>query len=219
MREHVLAGRQFNSLTELDDTFLGWLSIRRAQVHRTHGQVISVRAKPDRAALQPLPAFPYLVSDRHLRRVGKDCLVSFAASLYSVPARRVRAGQLVEVRASTDTISLHALSGGSQSSVLAVHRRATVRGSWVVDPAHWDGLPDGHTRSTVAESPRRPGQAPPVDPMNTSQDGSEPNPLAALLTRSQAAATPVARRSLTTYDRAAGLLAPPAGPLNLGEPR
>ncbi len=51
VREHVLAGRQFNSLADLDDTFLGWLSIRRAQVHRTHGQVISVRPEPDRAAL------------------------------------------------------------------------------------------------------------------------------------------------------------------------
>lgn len=231
VREHVLAGRQFNSLAELDDTFLGWLSIRRAQVHRTHGQVIAVRAEPDRAALQPLPALPYLVSDRHLRRVGKDCLVSFGASLYSVPAHRVRAGQLVEIRASTDTISLHALQGvqsasssghdsAGESSVLAVHRRALVRGSWVVDPTHWDGLPDGHTRATVLEPPRRPGETGPSDPTSgTSQDGSAINPLAALLTRSQAAATPVARRPLTTYDRAAGLHALPVGPRNPGDPR
>jgi hypothetical protein len=39
----------------------------------------------DRAALGPLPERPYVVCDRHIRRVGKDCLVSFEASYYSVP--------------------------------------------------------------------------------------------------------------------------------------
>jgi hypothetical protein len=31
-----------------------------------------VRADRDRAALGPLPAQPYVVCDRHTRRVGKD---------------------------------------------------------------------------------------------------------------------------------------------------
>jgi len=85
-REHVLAGRTFASLAELDAAFAAWLPIRRAQVHCTHGEVIGVRAEADRHALGALPTVPYLVTDRCLRRVGKDCLVSFEASLYSVPA-------------------------------------------------------------------------------------------------------------------------------------
>lgn len=224
VREHVLAGRHFDSLAELDDTFAGWLAIRRCQVHRTHGQVIAVRAAPDRAALAPLPALPYLVTDRHLRRVGKDCLISFAASLYSLPARRVRAGQLVEVRAATDTIAVHALPGsqpGGQAAtgelVLAVHPRAAARGSWVIDPAHWDGLPDGHTRATTADPPRRGGDPDRTDPTDVNTPNGDPNPLRALLTRSQAAATPVARRPLSTYDNAAGL--PAATPTSCGDPR
>ena len=216
VREHVLAGRSFSSLGELDTTFAQWLAIRRAQVHRTHGEVIGVRGDRDRVALQPLPELPYLVTDRHLRRVGKDCLVSFEASLYSVPARRVRAGQRVEVRASPDTITLHALphngSGAAavspSSAVLAVHARAAVRGTWVVDPTHWDGLPDGHTRSTLVEAPRRAGD--PLPPCADDDDtAGEPNPLEALLTRSRLAATPVAKRALTTYDSAAGLPSTP----------
>jgi len=166
VREHVLSGRSFESLTDLDGTFAQWLVIRRAQVHRTHGEVISVRAERDRAALHPLPELPYLVTDRHLRRVGKDCLVAFEASLYSVPARRVRAGQRVEVRASPDTITLHALPGttagtAKDTTLLAAHARSAVRGTWVVDPTHWDGLPDGHTRSTTIDPPRRAGHTPP----------------------------------------------------------
>ncbi len=45
--------------------------LSRRPVHRTHGQVIGVRAEPDRAALQPLPPTGYQVVDRHLRRGGR----------------------------------------------------------------------------------------------------------------------------------------------------
>jgi len=60
VRDHVLAGRCFDSVAELDGAFAGWLPIRRGQTHRTHGQVIAVRAEADRAALQPLPERPYV---------------------------------------------------------------------------------------------------------------------------------------------------------------
>jgi transposase len=72
VREHVLAGRSFDSIGELDTAFARWLPIRRAQRHRTHGEVIGIRAETDRAALGPLPSAPFLVDDKHLRRVGKD---------------------------------------------------------------------------------------------------------------------------------------------------
>jgi transposase len=51
VREHVLAGRQFTSLAELDGAFSRWVPVRRGQVHRTHGEVIGVRAARDHAAL------------------------------------------------------------------------------------------------------------------------------------------------------------------------
>lgn len=197
VREHVLAGRSLATLEEANAAFATWLPIRRSQVHRTHGQVIAVRAEQDRAALLPLPELPYVVADHHLRRVGKDCLISFEASLYSVPAARIRAGQRVQVRACADTIAIHALDvdGGG---VLAVHARAPRRGIWMVDPQHWAGLPDGHTRATC------------LDPAPTSKPTSgnsavtgEPNPLAALLAGNRAASTVVARRPLSDYDKAA----------------
>ena len=176
--------------------FTGWLPIRRGQVHRTHGQVIAVRAEADRAALSALPERPYLVAEKYLRRVGKDCLVCFEASCYSVPARLVWPGQRVQLQvlvdpADGDQLSIHALAvdGGGW---LASHHRATRRGEWVIDPAHWDGLPDGHTRATVVETaalarPDRPDQL---------------EPLAALLTGRHADLT-VAARPLTDYAHAA----------------
>ena len=193
VRDHVIAGRRFDSIAELDGAFEGWLPIRRAQVHRTHGQVISVRAVADRAALLPLPEQPYLVADKHLRRVGKDCLVSFEASLYSVPARQIRAGQRVQLQVHGDAVVIHALAvhGGGW---LATHPRATTRGSWVVDQAHWDGLPDGHTRATVVDA------APPD--LHRATGSTNLEPLTSLLARRHADIT-VATRPLTDYARAA----------------
>jgi hypothetical protein len=145
---------------------------------------------------------PYLVVDRHLRRVGKDCLVSFQASLYSVPAVRVRAGQRVEIRAGVDTVTIHALpqdTRDGQPTVLAAHPRAPRRGSWIVDPSHWDGLPDGHTRATTTEHPAQPRPPRPMPPAQAS------DALSALLTAHAGAGVTVAHRPLSFYDTAAGL--------------
>jgi transposase len=203
-RDHVIAGRGFDSIAELDAAFAAWLPIRRAQVHRTHGQVIAVRAEADRAALGPLPERPYLVTDKHLRRVGKDALVSFEASLYSVPARRVRPGQRVQLQVEGDLVSIHALPADTDVPAgggwLATHPRATERGSWVVDPAHWDGLPDGHTRAVTLDSPPHPASPAQAGPVLTPGDH---NPLEALLASHHAAGAPVARRPRTDYQTAA----------------
>ena len=193
VRDHVIAGRVFDSIAELDGAFEAWLPIRRAQVHRTHGQVIAVRAETDRAALTPLPEQPYLVIDKHLRRVGKDALVSFEASFYSVPAHAVRAGQRVALQVDGDAVTIRALTGDG-GGWLATHPRAGQRGSWMVDQAHWDGLPDGRTRAVTS------------DPLVTSLPATLPEaglePLSSLLSRRHAD-VPVAVRSLTDYARAA----------------
>jgi transposase len=198
VRDHVLAGRVFDSIAELDGAFEAWLPIRRAQVHRTHGQVIGVRAQVDRAALGPLPDQPYLVTDKHLRRVGKDALVSFEASFYSVPARAVRAGQRVQLAVDGENVTIHALSHGPGTGAgawLATHPRARQRGSWVVDPAHWDGLPDGHTRAVVSEPATRPQVT------TGAPAGAGLEPLASLLARRHADIE-VAARPLSDYQEA-----------------
>lgn len=196
VRDHVLAGRGFASLAELDAAFAAWVPIRRSRVHRTHREVIGVRAARDHAALRPIPDRPYLVVNRHLRHVGKDCLIAFDANLYSVPARRVRHRQLVEVRATPATISVHATTpDATGTTLLATHPRAAGRGRRVVEPAHWDGLPDGHTRAvTTADAPspgpRRPHLAGGLDD---------------LLHRTAAAAITVTTRPLAVYDQLAGI--------------
>ena len=184
VRQHVLMGREFDSHQAMDDAFMAWLPTRRAQTHRTHGQVIAVRAATDRAALGPLPLTDYVVTERHLRSVGKDCLVSFESSHYSVPASAVRRPMRVELRVSADTVAIYRVS--PDGSPLATHRRATRRGTWAITEAHWDGLPDG-TRDRRPECP----------PDVVAPTHDEPELIG---TRSRHAAVVVARRDLAFYD-------------------
>jgi transposase len=199
VRSHVLAGREFASLAELDAAFTAWLPTRRAQVHRTHGEVIAMRAERDRAALGPLPAQPYLIVERHTRRVGKDALVSFAASHYSVPWRKVRPGSRVELRVTPTEVVIFSL--GSDQRLLAIHPRAAGRGGWVVDQAHWDGLPG---RADAPSSPPCTGDCELATP-----SGCEPGQLELPglggWASSPAARVLVAQRRLAVYDELAGV--------------
>ncbi len=181
VREHVLRGRDFDSVVAMDQAFLDWLPIRRAQVHRTHGEVIAVRAERDRAALLPLPACGYHVTERHLRRVAKDCLISFEGSLYSLPWREVRRPMRVEVRVTSDRVSLHRVGG--DNALLATHVRSRVKGAWVVDESHWEGLP--------AQTSTIPSEV--IAPIK-----EEP---ALMASRSRNAGVMVHHRDLSFYDR------------------
>ncbi|MEU7076150.1 IS21 family transposase [Streptomyces narbonensis] len=198
VRDHVLAGRAFSSIEELDSAFNAWVPLRRAKSHGTHGEVIGHRAIRDHVALRPLPQTPYVVTQRHLRYVGKDCLVAFDANLYSVPARKVRPRQLVEVRATKSQIILHAtVPNANGETLLATHQRAVGRGACVVDEKHWDGLPDGRNRrTTTGDVPPRPRHQVPL--------GQEAGSLMALLNRAAAVRVEVGRRPLSVYDELTG---------------
>ena len=198
VRDHVLSGRSFSSIEEMDAAFTAWVPQRRAQIHKTHREVIAERAARDHAALKPLPPTPYLVAERQLRHVGKDCLVAFDGNLYSVPARRVRPRQLVEIRATKSQVMMHAtLTDAGGTTLLATHPRAVGRGARVVDESHWDGLPTGKGRRTTT------GDIP-VQPRRERPRGGEAGPLQALLNRTAATRIEVGRRPLSVYDELTG---------------
>jgi transposase len=199
VRNHVLVGREFASLDELDAAFAAWLPTRRAQVHRTHGEVIAVRAERDRAALRPLPERPYIVCDRHIRRVGKDALISFAASHYSVPWRRVRPGRRVELRVTPAEVAIWSL--GPSQQLLATHPRAAGRGGWVVDQAHWDGLPNRADSQPLPPCTSDCELPPPPAP----EPGQLQLPGIGGWASSPAARVLVAQRRLGVYDQLAGV--------------
>ncbi|MFI7300721.1 IS21 family transposase [Streptomyces sp. NPDC050121] len=199
VRDHVLAGRAFSSVEELNAAFTAWVPLRRAKVHGTHGEVIGLRAIRDHVALRPLPQTPYVVTQRHLRHVGKDCLVAFDANLYSVPARKVRPRQLVEVRATKSQVMLHATAPDrTGETLLAAHPRAVGRGARIVDEKHWDGLPTGAGRRVTTGDGSLPR------PRRHDAPVSQAGPLAALLNRAAVTQIEVGRRPLSVYDELTG---------------
>jgi hypothetical protein len=199
VRSHVLEGRSFDSLAAMDAAVAVWLPIRRAQVHRTHGEVIAVRAERDRAALGWLPEQPYVVCDRHTRRVGKDALISFGASHYSVPWRQVRPGSRVELRVTPAEVAIWSL--GRHPRMLAVHARAAGRGAWVVDQAHWDGLPNRADADPLPPCAAGCELVPPPEP----EPGQLELPGISGWVQAPAARIQVARRRLAVYDELVGV--------------
>ncbi|MFB7645786.1 IS21 family transposase [Streptomyces sp. NPDC056084] len=198
VRDHVLSGRAFSSIKEMDAAFAAWVPHRRAQIHKTHRDVIGERAARDHVALRPLPPTPYLVAERHLRPVGKDCLVAFGGNLYSMPARKVRPRQLVEIRATKSQVMLHsAAHGNGGETLLAMHPRAVGRGVRVVDETHWDGLPTGKGRLTAT------GDVP-DQPRGERHPGEAVGSLQALLNRAAVTRVEVGRRPLSVYDELTG---------------
>jgi transposase len=199
VRSHVLSGRSFASLAEMDAAFADWLPLRRAATHRTHGEVIAVRAERDRAALGRLPEHPYVVCERHTRRVGKDALISFQASHYSVPWRKVRPGGRVELRVGPAEVAIWSL--GREQALLATHPRAAGRGAWIVEETHWDGLPN-RTDAQPLPSCAADCQLAPTPPP---EPGQLVLPELVGWAQTAAARTPVARRRLGVYDEVAGV--------------
>ncbi len=78
MSEHVLDGLRQSSIDDPDAAFAVCCPSGVAGASH-HGELIADRPIDDWAALTELPIVPYLVVDRHLRRVGKYCLVPFQA--------------------------------------------------------------------------------------------------------------------------------------------
>ncbi len=221
IRDHVLAGRTFGTLAELAAAFERWVPIRRAQTHRTHGQVIGHRAETDHAALGALPALALVVAESHLRRVGRDTMISFEGSSYSVAARAsdrrvVRAGQQVEVRVENhggdQQIVVRRLPAHSPDGIaleLARHPRAGQRGQRVVDPAHWGELPDGHTRAVTLDAPE--GAATPCADATTDPTAASGTAPAVRVEAWPGFGVQVVHRALADYDVVAGLAPPTPG--------
>jgi hypothetical protein len=115
--------------------------------------------------------------------------------LYSVPARKVRPRQLVEIRATKSQVMLHSTTAdASGETLLAMHPRAVGRGARVVDERHWNGLPTGNNRrTTTGDVPTRPRPR-----------GEERGPLQVLLNRAAANRIEVGRRPLSVYDELTG---------------
>lgn len=108
-------------------------------------------------------------------------------------------GMTMELRVGPETVAIHAI--GADPRQLTEHRQARHRGDDQIDPGHWDGLPDGHTRAITLTDP---------DSATGESSADRLEPVALLLDR-PGIAVAVARRDPQVYDAAAGLTSAAGG--------
>jgi len=86
VRNNFMVGIKYNSLTDLNGQALAWCNKVNGKVHATTNEVPFERLKKE--GLSPLSR-EYIIDKINLRRVQKDCLISYAGNQYSVPAEYV----------------------------------------------------------------------------------------------------------------------------------
>lgn len=84
VKGNFLAGRKFSSLDEINGQRLAWLEKVNSQPHGTTHEVPKERLKDEN--LRPIEGKPeYVVYLTDVRKVSRDCYVSYMGNRYSVP--------------------------------------------------------------------------------------------------------------------------------------
>jgi transposase len=157
LEEQFLKGRTWGSFAALEADLARFVAEDLdVRVHGTTLERPLERFQREQGCLTPLPAAQFLGTYEETRLVSWDCLVSFAGSRYSVPW--AYAGQRVWVRPSQGV----RLSVRSQAGTrITTHLLSAVKGTTVIDPAHYEGLradvPRTRTRVTATFLERFPG--------------------------------------------------------------
>ena len=125
-----MVGIKHESLSELNGQALAWCNKVNGKVHATTNEIPFERLKVER--LNPLRR-EYIIDKINLRRVQKDCLISYAGNQYSVPAEYT--GK--DVAAAALDSMLAAYYEGKQT---ALHRISYQKKDMVVNPQHYRRL-------------------------------------------------------------------------------
>ena len=130
VRRDFMVGIQYNSLADLNGQAVNWCNKVNGKVHATTNRVpFDLLRKED---LNPLKR-EYILDKLNLRRVQKDCLISFAGSQYSVPSEYV--GRDVAVVALDNVLTVY--HSGKQ---IATHKVSYQSRDMVVNPSHYRRL-------------------------------------------------------------------------------
>ena len=130
VRDNFMVGIKYSSLDDLNGQALAWCNKVNAKEHGTTGEIPFERIKKER--LNPLVR-EYIIDKINLRRVQKDCLISYGGNQYSVPAEY--AGRDVAVVALGNTLAVY-----HEGKQVAVHRISCQKKDMVVNPIHYRRL-------------------------------------------------------------------------------
>lgn len=130
VRDNFMIGIKYNSLDDLNGQAVAWCNKVNAKVHATTNEIPFERSKKE--GLDPLSR-EYIIDKIDLRRVQKDCLISYASNQYSVPAEYV--GRDVAVVALDNMLAVY-----HEGKQIALHRISYQKKDMVVNAQHYRRL-------------------------------------------------------------------------------
>ena len=139
VRDNFMVGIKYDSLADLNGQALAWCNKVNGKVHATTNEIPFERLKKE--GLSPLTR-EYIIDKINLRRVQKDCLISYAGNQYSVPAEYV--GKDVAVVALDRMLAAY-----YEGRQIALHRISYQKRGIVVNPQHYSGLAHKQDGSNV----------------------------------------------------------------------
>lgn len=133
--KRFLRGKAFDSLEHLNDSLMRWASTAADQrVHgTTHRKPIEMFEEERELLIDHRGRPPYILQERVIRHVAKDCLVTFETNRYSVPSRFV--GKQVEVHSDADLIRIF-----HDGHLIAIHTLCQGTYQIQVERAHYNGI-------------------------------------------------------------------------------
>jgi transposase len=152
VKHNALAGRSFVSFGDLQRHLAQWMvEVADERVHGTTKEKPSVRFERDeRQALRPLAARTLAVRTRRLtRQISADCFVDIDTVRYSAPHWHVR--ETVEVLVKQEQVEIWL-----RGRCIAQHIRCYEPGTWVRNPAHFEGLFRSDTTTVPSPSADEP---------------------------------------------------------------
>lgn len=130
VRDNFMVGIRYESLNDLNGQALAWCNKVNGKAHGTTNEIPFERLKKE--ALNPL-AREYIMDKINLRRVGRDCLISYAGNQYSVPSEYV--GRDVVVVALGNLLAAY-----YEGKQIALHRLSSEKKEMIVNAVHYGRL-------------------------------------------------------------------------------
>ena len=130
VRENFMIGRKFEGLEDLNNQALSWCEKVNSKVHSTTNEIPKVRLQLEH--LNQVNRI-YLIDKTFVRKVQKDCLISFENNKYSVPSNFV--GRNVVVTKIGSILNVYC-----NSEKIASHPISIEKNKMIINPNHYKSL-------------------------------------------------------------------------------
>ena len=138
VRDNFMVGVRYDSLEDLNRQALAWCEKVNGKVHGTTGEIPKERLTKER--LSPMSR-EYIIDKINLRKVEKDCLISYSGVKYSVPSEYA-------LKHVTVVVLDNMLAAYYEGRQIALHKLSYQKNIMVVNANHYQRLLTRHDFDT-----------------------------------------------------------------------